>query len=57
MNQSNRWHLWYAWRPVLVHSDRKTILVFFEDILRRRVYVDGKYRWQYALIEDSAQID
>lgn len=50
---TNLWNPWFAWHPIIVKSPFETNLVFWETVNRRRVYIDGKFRWQYSLIDGT----
>lgn len=51
---SNRWHSWFAWYPVYVEDGEDAYFVWWEHVVRRRVYLDGRYVWQYRLHEGGA---
>ena len=51
MNHDNRWHEWFAWRPVFVDTRSALTLVFRETVMRRRIFERGRYRWKYTFPE------
>jgi hypothetical protein len=57
MTHSNLWHRWYAWFPVIAETEDHKLLLVFEDVMRRRVFRDGRYRWQYQPIDSSIPTD
>ena len=52
---NNRWHMWYAWYPIIARTETQTLLIICEDVMRRRIYKDGRFRWEYQPIESSAE--
>lgn len=51
----NTWHHWFAWFPVFIDGeDGELYFVWLEDVVRRRVYIRDRYRWQYQLHKGSS---
>ncbi len=51
----NTWHVWFAWFPVFIEDDDGELyFTWLEDVVRRRVYIGGRYRWQYKLHKGSS---
>lgn len=44
---SNMWHSWFAWYPVWIIDGDDEYLVWWEHVVRRRVWVEDRYIWQY----------
>lgn len=61
MPDKTQWHRWFAWHPIIVEDADYRRLVFWEDVMRRRVLnldlCDGSYCWQYELIDQAFLYD
>ena len=51
MRDGQEWHRWFAWKPVTLLGDRKT--VWLEFIERRKDFNEEwkTYHWEYREIE------
>lgn len=61
INTLSQWHMWFAWYPIYVNNDKIRGIIWWEDVMRRRVLdldlCDGSYKWEYETIDGSAWTD
>jgi hypothetical protein len=48
-NPRERWHDWWAWRPIVIRLAGKINIVLFETVRRRRIA--GDTEWEYELVD------
>jgi hypothetical protein len=44
----NRWHKWFAWRPVIVDSGKGYIRIAWFSYVLRRLAIGEADRWIYS---------
>lgn len=57
MNPRSQWHIWFAWFPVITDDENRRQLIWWEDVMRRRVIdldlCDGSMKWEYEPIDNT----
>lgn len=57
----SQWHIWFAWHPVYINDEDFRQIVWWEDVMRRKVLdldlCDGSYCWQYQTIDQTMMHD
>jgi len=48
-----RWHVWYAWRPIIAQADKehKKVWVWLEEVRRKRFSSWDGYYYEYSIME------